>query len=210
MCSVTFFKFLSNNKTDNVDSSKLVSIYERYGNFFNLQYRKRNLDVSEYKANENQQAIIDTIEKQYQEKAHVVAYIHGVAGSGKSLLALLTASKLGGTYCQSFNPTQPGDNLNELYNLVDPSKKAPLVILLDEVDTILDAVIEKKIIPHKHIPISILDKNGWNMFFDNVDRGYYPNIVIIMTSNNPIKYYNDKDPSLLRPGRVNIINELKL
>ena len=210
LCSNKYFSQISDNKIgeDAKPGAKQVTIHERYGNFFCLQYRKRKLNISAYKANQAQQVIIDPIVHMYNEKYHVVAYVYGAPGSGKSLLAMLVAAELNGTFCQTFNMTHPGDNFSELYYCVEPSKNKPLIILLDEVDMILDSIINKRVPHHKYIPISVIDKNGWNMFFDNIDRGYFPNVVFIMTSNQTPETYRE-DSSLLRAGRVNIMVELK-
>ena len=52
-------------KKDNIidiDKDK-IKIYERYGNYFWLQYSNRMLDVSAYKPRDSQRKIIDSIHR---------------------------------------------------------------------------------------------------------------------------------------------------
>ena len=53
-----------------------------------------------------------------------------------------------------------------------------------------------------------MDKNGWNRFFDNYQRGLFPYTIILMTSNKMPKVVNDLCTSYLRPGRVDGMYEL--
>lgn len=66
----------------------------------------------------------------------------------------------------------------------------------------------KKIIRHKNIPIQTYDKSGWNMLLDDINLGYYPNLIFILTSNIPPHTINNMDPSYLRNKRINLIFEL--
>ena len=47
-------------------------------------------------------------------------------------------------------------------------------------------------------------KGDWNKWLDRFDRGYYKNVIIIMTSNKSIEWFDKLDPSYLRSGRINI------
>jgi siroheme synthase (precorrin-2 oxidase/ferrochelatase) len=80
----------------------------------------------------------------------------------------------------------------------------------DEVDIALLKIHEGTIPDHKNIPTLIQDKTGWNRFLDNFQRGLFPFIILIMTSNKPPQFVNALDPSYLRPGRVDEIFELSV
>ena len=43
---------------------------------------------------------------------------------------------------------------------------------------------------------------------DEIQRGLYPHLIIIMTTNKNPEFINNLDPSYLREGRVDIICEL--
>jgi hypothetical protein len=53
------------------------------------------------------------------------------------------------------------------------------------------------------------DKSSWNRFFDNIDLGLYPYVIILLCSNVK-KEIIDKtlDPSYLRNGRIHVNGEL--
>ncbi len=186
--------------------SKPITIYERTGSYYHCEYRKRMLSI-ELVATPTQQAIISEIIALYKKQRHVVAFIHGAAGVGKSLLTLLLAKQMDGMFCQSFNFTNPGENMIELYNSVEASKDHPLVILMDEIDVIIDT-IRKGIPKHESLPVCVANKTGWCMFFDNIDRGFYPYVIFILTSNKSYAFYNEIDPAYLRKGRVDLVTEM--
>lgn len=211
LCRTKQYKSLTDAMTgDNKTSDgQKLTVYERYGCFFRLEYRKRILDVGNVVLNVNQLAIVDKIQMYYTQHSHVVAFVYGDAGCGKSMLAMLVALKLNGVFVQSFNPTDAGDSISELYHTVSPTQDKPLIILLDEVDVQLDMVM-CGVPSHKYIPILVRNKIGWSMFFDNIDRGYYKYVIFVLTSNRTPKFYNDIDPAYLRRGRINITAKLTL
>jgi len=74
---------------------------------------------------------------------------------------------------------------------------------LEECDKILFDVLSGNIQPHKDIPIQIREKSDWNGMLDKTtDLGFYPHLILILTSNVPIQKINEKDKSLLRQGRI--------
>jgi hypothetical protein len=54
-----------------------------------------------------------------------------------------------------------------------------------------------------------MTKIDWNAFLDKFDMEYYPNIILILTSNKSIDYFNKLDSSYFRNGRVDLKIELK-
>jgi len=133
-----------------------------------------------------------------------VVFLYGPPGTGKSMIGVLLAAKLGGYYCNTLKPWQPGDSLGGLYSEVEPSKEKPLVLVFDEVDGVLMS-IHKGIRDHKELPIAIQNKTGWNRMFDEIGRGIYPHLIILLTSNREPEFIDSLDPSYIRPGRVDEI-----
>ena len=113
------------------------------------------------------------------------------------------------SFVTTWSPTDPNDSFVRMYNKIKPSIKAPLVILLDEIDIMVTNMIKGniKISDASPLPIEIMDKKGWNSFFDAFDIEIYKYVIIIMTSNKSISYFNDLDPSLLREGRIDIVKD---
>ena len=121
----------------------------------------------------------------------------------QQLSTLLLAKQIGASYCDTWKPTDPGDSLSKVYSTISPDKEKPLVLVLEECDKILFDILSGNIQPHKHIPIQIREKCDWNGMLDKTtDLGFYPHLILILTSNVPIEKINEKDKSLLRQGRI--------
>jgi len=204
-------KLLENNSLENKE--EIISVYDRRGNYFWMEYIKRTLTVSQFTSTEKQKNIIDDISLFYFSinnlHNRVVAYISGEPGSGKSMISILMTKILNGNLVKTFNPTEPGDNFATLYASISPTKENPLIVVLDEVDIHLDRIHLQRIVPHKHIPIQIIDKRTWNDFLDDINIGFYPYLILIMTSNIPKEDIGSKyDISYLRENRVHLSYKL--
>ena len=90
---------------------------------------------------------------------------------------------------------------------MEPTPQKPLVIVFDEFDMVLEK-IHVGIPPHKNIPIAVSDKPSWNHLLDSIQRGMYPNIILILTSNRAPEYIHSLDPSYIRKGRVDLTFEM--
>ena len=185
----SFYESIINNHDDNIKREKIKSYY-RYGNYFWLQYDSKDIDVTDYEPFDHQTDAIRKIKRHFKSnpnkfkknRHNTVCYLYGEPNSCKSTIPLLLAKKLKGSVCDSWNPTDPGDSLDLIYNKVIPTFDNPLIMILEEVDIIIEK-IHKGITSHKHIPISVTNKIEWNTLLDKIDRGMYPNMILIMTSN---------------------------
>lgn len=204
MCKSNIFKNLTETVCLNNTSEK-IDLYDRTGNYFWLDYDKRELVVDKYSSNKKQFVIIEEIVELYRSIKNFVVLIYGGPGSGKSMCSILLTKHLKGSLVRTFNPTDPGDNLASLYATVQPTEDKPLILVLDEVDTLYKKVHNNLIVPHKNVPIQIYDKTSLNRFFDDVNLGLYPNMIILMTSNiSPEDIEKQYDPSFIREGRVDM------
>lgn len=186
-----------------------IKLWERSGNFFHIKYTTRVLNLRGRDSNPSQLDVIAQVKEVFDAKEHAVAYIHGEPGAGKSMAALLLAREMKAALCKTFNPTEPGDSIADLYAQAAPTKETPLVIVLDEVDVILRKLADG--IPTvKYIPVAVKDKTTWNSFLDDIDLGLYPWLIVVMTSNkSPEWVEKELDPSYIRPGRVDLRAHLK-
>lgn len=198
-------ELLKKKKDEKEEKKEEITLYERTGNFCWLEYSKRIFNVTKYNVRENQNLIINNIINLYNNKKFCTAFIYGLPGTGKSMIGILLAKAVKGSLVRTFNPSEPGDSIISLYNEVSPSEDNPLIIVFDEADIMIDKIHNNKIIQHQSIAIQIQDKTSWNRFFDDIDLGLYPNIILILTSNISIDDIGIKyEKSYLRGNRVNI------
>jgi hypothetical protein len=183
-------------------------VYERTGSFYNAWYRKRKVFLDKLVPRAEQEAILSQMEGLFKKQGHLVAYIHGPAGTGKSMLGVFLAQRLKGCLCNTLRPWQPGNTLAELYAEADISETKPLVLAMDEFDVAL-LNIHEGIESHKNLPILIQDKPGWNRFLDEIGRGMYPHVILLLTSNKPPEFIRQLDPSYIRAGRVDMTELLE-
>jgi hypothetical protein len=180
-----------------------TKLFERTGTFGNCWFRKRSLQCS-LEPRHTQVDIVESISTWFLVHKNCTAFVSGPPGAGKTMLGLLLAHQLEGSYCNSLKPWQPGDSLSELYNEAEPSEHCPLIISFDEIDTVITSIHDKKIPQHVSTPTAIADKQGWNKFFDDMGRGMYPYCIVLLTSNSSKESIDKIDSSYLREGRVNL------
>jgi hypothetical protein len=124
------------------------------------------------------------------------------------MIGVLVANEFGGSFCNTLQPWQPGDNLGILHSEVEPTQAKPLVVVFDEVDAAI-LRIHEGIPAHSKIPIVVADKPGWNRMFDEIQRGMYPDMIVILTSNRGPDFIDSLDHSYIRKKRVDMIFEMK-
>ena len=195
---------LINTESITESTDNTIEYYSEYGTYQFIRYTSRPISIThDYTA--KQKEIGESIIQSYNENKHVVSYIYGDIGKGKTMLCYLLAKELKGSLCDTFTPSKPGSYFEDLYTRVAPTKTQPFILLLDEIDIMLDQIHHQKIIQHKNISTQIHDKTTWNRFFDNIQRGMYPHLIVILCSNINItaiaKQYN---PCYLRKGRIDL------
>lgn len=176
-----------------------LEVFMRKGTYKNFYYTCLKLDISHINPIGDQTYIISEIIDIYKQNGRATIFIDGVSYAGKSSIGYIVAKQLGGKYCHSFNPSDPGDHLSTLTS--DASiEDAPLIIVLEEVDIMIKNIHKANLIPNKEIPTSVHNKTTWSSFLD--DMIFYKRVIMIMTSNT-LKVELDKlDTSYLRKGRI--------
>ena len=207
----TFMKMVESDKVASVFTSVITHseidkhdtpllIYGRTGSFTNLYYTTLRLDIQCLEPKYQQNEIVDDICKIYNRINRGVFFIHGVTGAGKSTIGLLVAKRLSGTFCHSFNPTDPGDTLHGVLLHTEPSEESPTIIVIEEVNTMIRQIHSGSIPRHKNITTLINNKSSYNTFMD--DLMLYKHVIIIMTSNEDKSTIDALDPCYLREGRI--------
>jgi len=181
---------------------KRISIYERTGSFANIWFRRRERDALDVPKPE-QAEVVASIVEHHKTHRHTVVYLHGPPCTGKSMIGVLLANELGGVFCNTLKPWQPGDTIGLLHSEVEPTPSKPLIIVFDEFDSAL-IKIHEGIPPHKNLPTAVSDKPGWNLMLDEIQRGMYQDMILIMTSNRGPDFIHSLDKSYIRAGRVDL------
>jgi hypothetical protein len=194
------------NFTVDCVKSGSIRVFERFGSYGNSYYRSRNLRIG-VEPREPQRVILNSVKTLLTEKKSAVLLIHGPPNVGKTMISLLLANELKGTYCSSMAPWEPGDSLASLYSEVEPTEETPLIVAFDEIDGPLQRIHEG-IPEHKNLRTKVKDKQGWNQMLDEIQMGFYPHLVIILTTNKNPEFINAMDTSYIRDHRVDKIYEL--
>jgi hypothetical protein len=196
----------NNNSDKSFKQKEPITILQRTGNFYHMDFAERSMTIR-FTPNDSQAAVIDKIKQRFQKTESCVVFLHGLPGTGKTMVGLLLADQLSGKICNTLRPWQPGETLAALHNEAAPTRERPLIVCMDEIDVALTA-IHVGIEPHKNIPIPVKDKQGWNTLLDEINRGMYPWTILLLTSNRSPDFIRSLDPSFIRAGRVNITEEL--
>ena len=185
-----------------------IDIIDRYGSYNNFWYKIRNISIPELKDRPEQLEILDKIKSFHDIHKQTVVFLHGKPGVGKSMIGILLANKYNGVYCDTFVPWEPNDTLVSILTEAMPCKKRPLILVLEEIDIAIQKIHSDEIQTHKHFPILIHNKTSWNRFFDRIQRGIYPNVIVLLTSNKPPEHIHELDSAYLRDNRINLTLEL--
>lgn len=206
ICNSVATKDTNESKTgdDTDELGGMITIYFRKGDQGYSGYRTRTVAIPNYRMTFCQVTMYHEIQQFYKTNKFAKVLISGPMHSGKTCFAYLLARELRTSLVTTFNPTEPSDSLDNLYHTVDHSSHSPLIILLDEVDTMFDTIV-RGIPRHKKYLIQVRTKQHWNIMMDQIELGIYPHIILIMTTNKSKDELGTKyDTSLTRPGRVNL------
>jgi len=177
-----------------------IIVHIRRGSYANFYYPRMSMDISHVNPLPCQQTIMDGIVDIYNSQQRATIFIHGITCAGKSTIGILLAKHLSGIYCHSFNPTDPGDVLSSLMVDIMKDSDEPVIVVIEEVDSILRAVHNNAITKHAKIPTLVHNKSSWSNFLD--DMIFYKGLIMILTSNTSREEINTWDESYLRDGRI--------
>ena len=205
--SEKFTQLLNIEKQKNGD--KHIKFYTRTGNYYCIKYKSNNFVCTDCKPINKQDEILDDVILHYKNNRRSVVMITGDPGGGKTFMGILIAKALNGSLCKTYKPTEPGDNLRNLYDTVKPTYENPLIILIDEFDGILDMLHKNEVKCHENIPIEVRNKMCWNTLLDDINLNIYPFVILILTSNvSKTTIINNYDSSYIRQGRVDLYHSL--
>ena len=207
-CSEIYYKSDVELKETSVEGKTTkITYYEREGDFWRLKYTSRPIDLPKKPIRMSQSLAVNKIIETYDNQNYCRCLIYGRPGTGKSWTGLYLSQKLLETkkevfLVDTFNPFDHNDQFTSLYNKINPTQDKPLVVMLEEIDGNITKMHNGQIEQKEHLPIQIKNKGDWNGFLDRFDRELYPYVIIVLTSNKSITYFDDLDPSYMRNGRI--------
>jgi hypothetical protein len=107
---------------------KELKIWERNGGYYYLRYANRMFNVNDFVPRPEQSSMIDEILDFYTKNKYCVALIHDPKGCGKSMIPIIlgkaiTKKDQEANFCDTFMPTDPGDQFSNLYNQIEQIKR---------------------------------------------------------------------------------------
>ena len=208
-CLCTSFRLKELKKKEEIKESDVyIELLVRMGNSYYYHYNLRELNCTEFVAKGKQIEIIKNITENFYVNQKNVSIISGPPGSGKSILGILLTKAFKGTLCKSYSPTIAGDKFERVYNHANPNIKCPLIVLIDEFDTIIDLFHNNIVQLNSKFPTEVYNKATWNSLFDDFSIKMYRYTIIILTTNLTIKQLETRDSSYIRPGRIDNYYEL--
>jgi energy-coupling factor transporter ATP-binding protein EcfA2 len=164
----------------------------------------------------NQEQAIDKILEHWTEENHfnTKVVLFGQRGVGKTyipkLLKKLIQEKdqsINPLLFDDFNPSSIAVNINTMA-LQKADKTTPVIIVIDEIDTVFDKVISGQE-THDHRLQHSRNKQDFHQMLDGI--GNKKNVIAIYTmERNPVELYKDNNyASFLRKGRVDFFVEVQ-
>lgn len=186
-----------------------ISVFSRYGSYKDFYYARVLFNVTTLEPILGQGKVVSDAVQIFRKKKQCSIFIEGPPCSGKSSVGYLIAKEISGAFCNTFNPTEPGDTLSGAVSKIQDwlrDDDIPIVILVDEIDSMLKKIHTNEVKLNNETPTLVHDKPSWSKFMDNLR--FYKNIIIIFTSNTPKSEIDKLDSSYLRHGRIDVCHIL--
>ena len=210
LCTTKFYKEIIDKEivSESGKPQKFINFIEREGAIWRSTYTSRQIQLN-ISPRAGQQKIVSQIVADFEKNEYSVVLLHGPIGKGKSIISILTCLELlrkkkGVTLCDTFNPTDPNDTFAGLYAKINPENDNPLVVVIEEIDTIINKIHNDNVPKHNDYYTQLKNKTDWNTFMDRFDRKMYSNIILILTTNQSAEYFDKLDPSYMRHGRTTL------
>lgn len=199
-------QLLDPEKTE--ESNKKVkiegSIKTLWGQMWHKQWHEEESSQETFIQTPSQTKIVESISKEISFGGCFL--VHGSPGTGKTNIANMVQQRLFNCdnkckpiLVKGYNPTKPGNFLQEVLSKCTPTKETPVIISFDEFDKCVQ-LIEGGIKEPEHFTIEVTSKDTFAPYLDAIAK--IPYLIIIATSNESLVWWDhDERKYITRQGR---------
>lgn len=201
----------ANQQKEMFGAGKNITYLYRSGSYGNFS-RSRLFILDTFRLTAQQLALKERIDRVFRRKRVVIVFLHGQPGTGKTTFGSLLARDIGAVYTDEFEPCGQHMDFATLYSAAEPTVTRPLVVCVDEADSVFRNVMpsmkdgKEGKSPSGGYGVRIYDKRTLNTWLDRIQKRYQ-NVILILTSNVPKEEIDALDPSFLARHRVNLCAE---
>jgi len=204
--------------TPDIVSKPLVGNYKIVGTCVESNFIKTTDNYDDTHLHANCEIGSQIILNNYNKRDCGVYFLFGEPGLGKTTTARHVARQLNAWLCLDFEEFTNYDNtwctfFESLYNYVQPSKFAPLVIVLDELEDFLfsmkrdtieneQSMMERETDGNNVIMKYRNTKKRWSRLIDTVQQKKH--VIFILTTNKDKSFFDAVDTALLREYRISL------
>ena len=134
---------------------------------------------------------------------NVAVYIHGPPGCGKSTIGAMVALRINGTLCDTHMPLDAGDTLSMVVVSAEATEEKPLVLVINEFNRVVESAFDRPgEFRYKGGVPSVCSQSSYNDYMDRLCT--YNGCIFVFTSNLTRTAVEQRYPSSLRDGRINM------
>ena len=166
----------------------------------------KRLHPDQYNIVHDMVLLIDDIAEKRVQGCNVF-YIWGPPGTGKSESARVLAMEMGAVFCDTLNPTEPGnfpDDVIETVNADETHANKPVVFALNEFDDLLKGLNKSSSANTASLSgarVCISNNNIKGSVIDFLDYFSRPGTILVTSGNSPPEEIDKLDTAFMRDGR---------
>lgn len=199
-------QLLDPEKTEESDKKVKLegSIRTLWGNPWYKQWHEEEASQETFIQTPSQTKIVESISKEISFGGCFL--VHGSPGTGKTNIANMVQQRLFNCdnkckpiLIKGYNPTKPGNFLQEVLSKCTPTKETPVIISFDEFDKWVQ-LIEDGIKEPEQYTIEVTSKDSFASYLDAI--AIIPYLIVIATSNQSLDWWDYVDRKYItRQGR---------
>jgi hypothetical protein len=207
LCRVAGRKqLLEPEKAEETDKKVKIegSVKTLWGHAWHKKWHEEEPSQEKYITTPSQTRIVDNISKEISFGGCFL--VHGSPGTGKTNIANMVQqhlfncdNKCKPIIVRGYNPTKPGNFLQEVLSKCTPTEETPVIITFDEFDKVVQP-IQDGIKEPEQFAIEVTTKDTFAPYLDKIAT--IPYLIVIATSNETLEWWDHIERKYItRPGR---------